>query len=712
MSNPSTPQPSSTKDKSSRKSKSKSSRRKRRGSGASNASIISIDYASLKKLRKFQAKVEKENKKQKKLYQQQKLSKFQDLGQKFIEQDKYHEFKEGQEDDESFDTYKSSNTSINKLGGRNKKTDSYFDENYDTNLSYDSSGSSYNKDKQGEVDITVEELLPLIKNLVDRHNKLQQEYDLLDREYREEKILMEDKISQLQRDDISITSDNLYKSNGSNLDSSRSSMIRSKLVQEYEDKIEILKSNYEDNLVRVQSQFQQDIETLNKQIKTLNKELNDADKENDALRQSLEALEHENQSLRISMNNNNKQFQNIKLLKNKNKQLMLENETLHHQIEDLEDEMQELMVRQEEQQRDMNNSEYLNPASPVHRGGSGMNMRPQTPTHGYAKTLVMGNRDSLEVGSNKGLSDHESNISNDLLHQIADYQDNASVDPYQSNHSSVEPMGNINDQPSDRGSNYDGDNIEEQDDEKKQSENDPQQMTELNILSSLAKYKNIGDIDPTSMAQILESLQQKNSMRHTGGTQHSSQNQLDNYSVESNYSDSDQKLEEQIDAIEDDIRELKDMVLSLMDSTNGISPSINANLGPLVRKINRMYVMLSGPMGPMESRTSHVHDDVASSMMPGRGMRRGRSPDNHHSHYDSDSEHGHNHENSSQYSLRTGSDKDNNGWIGWLTPYVNDWMPSIGFSAIILSTVYLLMKYRNNQRILPIGNPRVLRNKR
>ena len=259
---------------------------------------------------------------------------------------------------------------------------------------------------------------------------------------------MEDKISQLQRDDISINSTDNYKQNG-DLGASRSSMIRSKLVQEYEDKIEILKSNYEDNLLRVQSQFQQDIETLNKQIKTLNKELNDTDKENDALRQSLEALEHENQSLRISMNNNNKQFQNIKLLKNKNKQLLLENETLHHQLEDMEDDMQELMMRVEQEKRDMNNQEYLNPSSPVHRGGNNnVNMRPQTPTHAYAKTLVMGNRDSLEVGSNKGLSDHESNISNDLLHQIADYHDNASVEPYQSNHSSAEPMGG---QPSDRG---------------------------------------------------------------------------------------------------------------------------------------------------------------------------------------------------------------------------------------------------------------------
>merc|ERR1711920_50542 len=79
---------------------------------------------------------------------------------------------------------------------------------------------------------------------------------------------------------------------------------------------------------------------------------------------------------------------------------------------------------------------------------------------------------------------------------------------------------------------------------------------------------------------------------------------VDAFLLESNYSDSEQKMEEQLDSIEDDVRELKDMVLSLMDSTNNITPQINQNLGPLLRKINRMYVMLSGPM---QSRTSHLN---------------------------------------------------------------------------------------------------------
>merc|ERR1712087_344281 len=87
-------------------------------------------------------------------------------------------------------------------------------------------------------------------------------------------------------------------------------------------------------------------------------------------------------------------------------------------------------------------------------------------------------------------------------------------------------------------------------------------------------------------------LQQKEEQRHGSA----SQQNVDAFSLESNYSDSEQKMEEQLDSIEDDVRELKDMLLSLMDATNNITPQINQNLGPLLRKINRMYVMLSGPM--------------------------------------------------------------------------------------------------------------------
>eukprot|EP01083_Nonionella_stella_P189425 700443_1 len=280
-----------------------------------------------------------------------------------------------------------------------------------------------------------------------------------------------------------------------------------------------------------------------------------------------------------------------------------------------------------------------------------------------------GAREQLDAsykGSLLNLSDHDSSIGNDLLNQIGDVNNN---DYISANQSSTDPP--------DRNSEYE----DEDEDEKKINDNDS--LPRDTILANLSKYKrDIADGNPDSMAQILALLQEKEHKRLGAGHSNPSQDVIDNYSVESNYSDSEQELKEQIDNIEDDIRELKDMVLSLMDSTNNLTPQINANLGPLVRKINRMYVMLSGgpggyinPIGPSDSTTSEIGLDT-----------------------DTDS----------QISIRKGSDKT---WMAWITPYVNDWMPSIGFSAIILSTMYLLIKYHKG-RFIGIGTPRVLRKKR
>merc|ERR1712176_1606788 len=142
---------------------------------------------------------------------------------------------------------------------------------------------------------------------------------------------------------------------------------------------------------------------------------------------------------------------------------------------------------------------------------------------------------------------------------------------------------------------------EEEEEEEEEGDSEEEEERDENVLSELARYKDIGATDPNSMQQIMALLQQKEEKRNN--PQSNSQQDVDAFSLESNYSDSEQKMEEQLDCIEDDVRELKDMMLSLMDSTNNITPQINQNLGPLLRKINRMYVMLSGPM--QQQRSSH-----------------------------------------------------------------------------------------------------------
>eukprot|EP01084_Bolivina_argentea_P307680 531847_1 len=289
----------------------------------------------------------------------------------------------------------------------------------------------------------------------------------------------------------------------------------------------------------LENKYAQDIEIRKKEIKTLTKGLLDAERETDSLKQSLAVLEHENKSLRMSLNNSNKQFQNIKSIENINKQLILENDELRLHIESLEQEI-DLLIQE---------IEVAHIEANIKKDNATNRMKMQQLEQRTVKSDVRSVR---------------------TIH---------SVKTYASSHAYVTAINSV---------------------------------------------------------------------------------QTD---VASNYSDGEQELKEQTD-IEDDIRELKDMVLSLMDSTNNLIPRINANLRPLVRKINRMYVILSGAssgyinqVGLFDSTTSEIGPDM-----------------------DTDS----------QISIRKGSTKT---WMEQSIPYINDWMPSIGFSSIILSTMYFLIKY-------------------
>ena len=537
----------------------------------------------------------------------------------------------------------------------------------------------------------------------ERHDKLQREYEFLKRELQEKEI----EIDNLQRAQLAVDSNNTlhyvqtsdFDSNGHQRQPTKQNQTVLISESEHLEKMEFLKNSYEDNLLSIELDYKSQIEAHQKQIKALNKELNEGDKENDALRQSLEAMEHENESLRISINANNKTFQSLKLYQSKNKQLLSENEALKQQIDALEIEMDAILQQNEErehqnelmqQQMQMQQANHIeHTAAAAYLNHPAMTAKPQTPTHRISKTIVMGGG-SVEALSNKGssnqnVSDHGSSTTgggNDLLHQIGDYHD-------------MSP-------PNDRDSNY-GSNEESEDDEKRimneydddDDDEDNDNENEANVLSQLARYKEIDDMGPNSMQQIMALLQQKEDKRNNLSA---SQQNVDAFSLESNYSDSEQKMEEQLDSIEDDVRELKDMLLSLMDATNNITPQINQNLGPLLRKINRMYVMLSGPIGPMQSRMSHLNKHRSVN-----GISLQQSVNSYQS------------ERSSQIDLLSQKQKATNevnaNWMSILTPYINDWIPSIGFSAIILSTMYLIVKYHNG-RFIGIGSPRVLRNNR
>merc|ERR1712154_619754 len=99
--------------------------------------------------------------------------------------------------------------------------------------------------------------------------------------------------------------------------------------------------------------------------------------------------------------------------------------------------------------------------------------------------------------------------------------------------------------------------------------------------------------------------------------------------------------------------------------------------GPLLRKINRMYVMLSGPIA-MQQRSSHRlnHDRNGNNIhLPSSSVQSFPSAE-------------------TESNSKVQSEAESDDWFSRvLTPYINDWIPSIGFSAIILSTMYLIVKY-------------------
>ena len=70
----------------------------------------------------------------------------------------------------------------------------------------------------------------------------------------------------------------------------------------------------------------------------------------------------------------------------------------------------------------------------------------------------------------------------------------------------------------------------------------------------------------------------------------------------SNYDDSDSNLAEhaQIDAIEEDMRELREMMQLLLDTAENNNGNLGSYIGPVHKKVNRIYLMLEKEFGTEE----------------------------------------------------------------------------------------------------------------
>lgn len=656
------------------------------------------------KLRKLREKMDKDRQAMQQLAHQQKQSQFEDYSKKY----KYeHDLKEDHsEEDDSHLTHSSLSKSRNSQH---------------SSPNHNASSKSALAGTQFE-DISVDQLVQFCLKLIDEHNKLQSEAQQIQHQLAEQQLIYEDKITRLEQSQPQHTADDFYDGATSDeKDQSAPSVATSRLQREFEEKIQLLTSRHDATTMALHDKYTSEADGLRRELKSIKKDLADADKENEALRTSLEAVEHENQSLRVSLNNQHKQFANIKLVQNRNKQLSRDLDALRTQYSELERDMVLLMQEQEEMEQQQQQVDEDRRQSGLAGMGGSTNQMMNT-GHRYQNTLMGGL--AMDTSSAK-MSDH-SNVSNDLLHQIGDYDNGDGGHDYDSNtperfgsgvsHRSGTPGTGTGTGDAERDSNYGGYQEElDQDDEKKTREQSAANVGSrsasagavqslqpaTSAVERLAKFKDLGDMNPDSMAQIARLLQEKE-MKRLGqslGQRSDSRQQIgDTFSVESNYSDSEQGVAEQIDGLEDEVRDLKEMVQSLMDATNNLQPQLAGSLGPLARKVNRMYVMLSGPQ-----------------MMDRGYSYDGREEDKE---SESASEDGYAESASTRQRMlrkRRGSRGDRGGggvtWYAWLGPMVADWMPSIGFSAMLLSTMYLLMQYRKGRMVaIGIGAPRVLRN--
>jgi len=647
----------------------KKRRKKRRGSGSSNASIISIDQVSLNRLRKSYDRATRAKRKEKEEYKQQKQKRMENLSKKL----QYaSELKEDQTDDEGH--FGSSGVFYSEASDKRRAFEQY------TNYQPPATSTMEN--------ITEDELLLMLRPMVDHHQELLAvqenmaqelaEYECTQKELR---MVLEDEITAMRQRYANILPASAFSaSNVADQDDTK--MLLHALLRlqkevchgmgaQFEDDRQALRRQWEANLMDAQYQNSLDSEdtaSLRQKAQEMEKELDAVYKENDGLRQSVEKLQHQNQGLRQSMNNGHKQLQSMAMLRKTNKRLQLDHEALQRQI----GEMQLEMARMAEENENL----ILNQDAAAHRvaaadsgadADSAADRLPPTPMVGVGG--ILSDRSASTV-------DHT-----DLMHQIGDeYEAERGVSPQSTRHSS---------DPPDRDSNY-GDEV----DEVKHNENE-------DALEALGRFKNVSGEHP-NWEQIGLLLKKKEIKRLQANSQPHSQDVFDTLSLESNYSESAQNIGAQLDGIEDDVRELKELVIDLQRSTNHITPTVAHSLHPLARKIQRIYLMLSGPMPPEQSTTSALNE--AATMATARRVHHrhrrsmrsgGMSP------YDSDTD-----DTSSQPSTRPKSMRSATGyWVGYITPWIADWMPSIGFSAILLSTMYLMFQ---RQR----ASPKVLRNGR
>ena len=298
-----------------------------------------------------------------------------------------------------------------------------------------------------------------------------------------------------------------------------------------------------------ESDVEQDYETMVAKIQSLQTQLSEINQENNALRQELMNTQKERAELEMQVNT--KSAQNLfdeSNLKKMNKQLILKNEHLKEMVSQLQTDMEFM--------RDNDNSlEPISFANPMSHASS-----PFTPEANHEINISLGIPRGINTDG-KVPSIH----SNPRMLDDMSYGNIREALGLEQALSNFKPGGRRNH------------DLRTVDSEEEDDDDDIKLQLNRGVIQRSEH--------PTTWEEVLAAMEEKRKK------QEFQDSDIDAYSLASNYDNSDANFVEQIETMEEDMRELREMMQRILINTG--EENLSRYIGPVQKKVNKIYMMLS-----------------------------------------------------------------------------------------------------------------------
>ena len=211
---------------------------------------------------------------------------------------------------------------------------------------------------------------------------------------------------------------------------------------------------------------------------------------------------------------------------------------------------------------------------------------------------------------------------------------------------------------------------------------------------------------------------------------------IDEFSIQSQYSASETNIGDTLDDMNDDIKQMKEMLRELLENhnvnnMNGNGAELQRNLAPIYRAIRQIQIMIgkdfdNNMVGNNNNNNGNNNFNNFNNINNNNNRIRNGNNDNDYDHSGYNDNYGQN-----SYSDHSGSSNDGSGgssqgglssWVNWIfgdlgdsrmnpnkRSLVREYGPPLAFSSIIIAAAYLIIVYHKGYNIF--GQPRVLRKK-